>query len=48
VKVWEDNGDSYATHFNFYVYPKTFTIKFFDIEKGTAIGLKEWRKQLAH
>jgi hypothetical protein len=45
VKAWEDNGSSYVTHFNFYVYPKTFTIKFLDTVKDTAISLKQWRLQ---
>jgi hypothetical protein len=30
VKVMEDNGISYYTHFNFYVYPGTMKIKFLD------------------
>jgi hypothetical protein len=46
VKVWEDNGHSYTTHFNFYVYPKPFTIKFRDDVGGAAISLKDWRRRL--
>lgn len=48
IKAWEDNGNNYHTHYNFYVYPKTFTIKFLDVEKGIPISLKEWRKHLTN
>ena len=44
IKVIEDNGTSYYTHFDFYVYPKTFIIQFYDIVNDTAINLSEWRK----
>ena len=44
VKVMEDNGTSYYTHFNFYVYPKSFAIRFYDMASDTAITLSEWRK----
>lgn len=45
VKAWEDNGMSYATHFNFYVYPKPFGIKYYDTVNDKAISLTEWRQQ---
>lgn len=45
VKAWEYNGMNYATHFNFYIYPNPFSIKFLDIAKDKAISLKEWRQQ---
>ncbi len=44
IKVMEDNGTSYYTHFNFYVYPKNFAIQFYDVINDTAINLSEWRK----
>lgn len=45
VKAVEDNGDSYVTHFNFYVNPVSFQIKYLDIVNDTAITLEEWRRQ---
>ncbi len=45
VKAWEDNGMSYATHFNFYVYPKPFSIKYYDTVNDKALSLNEWRHQ---
>jgi ribosomal protein S6 len=45
VKAVEDNGDSYVTHFNFYVNPISFEIKYLDIVNDTAITLEEWRRQ---
>lgn len=44
VKVWEDNGDGYATYFNFYVHPKTLEIKFYDAINDKLLDLKTWRK----
>jgi hypothetical protein len=46
VKAWEDNGAGYVTHFNFYVFPKPFTIKFYDMDNDTIITLKEWRRRI--
>ena len=46
IKAREYNGMSYATHFNFYVYPKPFTIRFYDSVRDTGISLKEWRFKL--
>jgi hypothetical protein len=48
VKACEDNGISYYTHFNFYVYPKPFAIKFIDTERDIVISLDEWREQAKH
>jgi hypothetical protein len=45
VKVMEDNGDAYVTHFNFYVYPKTMTIKYLDTLTGEILDLNTWRKR---
>ena len=44
VKVWEDNGGAYATHFNFYVHPNTLEIKFYDAINDKLLDLKTWRK----
>ena len=44
VKVMEDNGVSLYTHFNFYVYPKTMTIKYYDTINDRIIDLATWRK----
>ena len=44
VKVWEDNGRAYATHFNFYVNPKNLTIKFFDTVNDKLLDLPAWRE----
>jgi hypothetical protein len=43
VKVMEDNGVSTYTHFNFFVYPKTMAIKYFDTINDETIDLKTWR-----
>jgi hypothetical protein len=45
VKAREDNGMAYATHFNFYVYPKPFSIRYYDTVLDKATSLKEWRQQ---
>jgi hypothetical protein len=42
VKVMEDNGISYYTHFNFYVYPKTMKIKFYDTFNNKTLDLDKW------
>jgi len=44
VKVGEDNGTNFVTHFNFYVYPEKPEIKYYDIINDTAISLDAWRK----
>ncbi len=44
VKVMEDNGMSYYTHFNFFIYPKNFSIKYFDTSNDTELTLENWRK----
>ncbi len=44
IAVTEDNGDAYYTHFNFYLYPKSFHIKYLDPVSGDAITLAQWRK----
>lgn len=45
VKVVEDNGMSYYTHFNFYVYPNTLRIEYYDTMTGEAMDLQTWRKK---
>ncbi len=45
VKVMEDNGDAFVTHFNFYVYPKTMTIKYVETVTGEILDLNIWRKR---
>ena len=45
VKVMEDNGVAYVTHFNFLVYPNTMTIKYLDTITGEVLNLNEWRKK---
>jgi hypothetical protein len=44
IKVWEDNDDAYATHFNFYVYTKTRKIMFYDTVNDTLLELQVWKK----
>ncbi|MFL5740075.1 MAG: hypothetical protein ACJ75B_07650 [Flavisolibacter sp.] len=44
VKVMEDNGSSLYTHFNFYVYPPSLVIKYYDEEKDEVVDLTKWRK----
>lgn len=45
IKAGEDNGMSMVTHFDFYVYPKTMEIKYYDIITDSELSLAEWRKQ---
>jgi tRNA A37 threonylcarbamoyladenosine biosynthesis protein TsaE len=44
VKAGEDNGMSLVTHFDFYVYPKTMEVKFYDVVEDKVLTLAEWRK----
>jgi len=46
VKVGEENGMNFVSHFNFYVYQENFEIKYFDTENDTIISLDTWRKQI--
>ena len=48
VKVMEDNGSTYYTHFNFYVYPGSLRIKYLDTMNDRAIDLETWRKHRVH
>lgn len=43
VSVAEDNGASYATYFQFHVYPD-FSIRYYDVVEDQERSLKEWRE----
>lgn len=43
VQVIEDNGVTYYTHFNFYVYPKTLKIKYLDTVNDKLIDVSKWK-----
>jgi hypothetical protein len=45
VKVAEDNGNAYFTHFDFFVYPN-WEIKFYNRVKDKELSLDEWREEL--
>jgi hypothetical protein len=45
VKVAEDNGNAYFTHFDFFIYPN-WSIKFYDRVKDKELTLDEWREEL--
>ncbi len=45
IKVAEDNGNAYFTHFDFFVYPN-WEIKFYDRIKDKELTLEEWRIEL--
>ncbi len=45
VKVGEDNGVSFVTHFNFHVYPPDMQIMFYETQNDTELSLSEWRKR---
>jgi len=45
VKVAEDNGNAYFTHFDFFVYPN-WSIKFYDRVKDKELTLDNWREEL--
>ena len=43
IKVGEDNGTNLVTHFNFYVYPDSMRIMYFDTQRDSELTLKKWR-----
>ncbi len=43
IKVGEDNGDAFATHFNFFVYPDSMCIMYYDVVEDAEVSLEEWR-----
>ena len=45
IKVSEDNGVNFATHYNFYVYSLDGKIMYFDTLKNKEIELSKWRKE---
>lgn len=42
IKVGEENGSNFVSHFNFYVYPANNQIMFFDAINTAEIPLKKW------
>lgn len=44
VKVGEDNGTNFVTHYNFHVYPKAMRILFIDMQEDQEIPLNVWRE----
>ncbi|MBS1508107.1 MAG: hypothetical protein JSS79_15820 [Bacteroidetes bacterium] len=45
VKVGEDNGTNFVTHFHFYVYPNR-SIRYYDAANDTVMDLSAWRERL--
>lgn len=45
VKVGEDNGFAFVTHFHFYVYPNR-SIRYYDAANDTVMDLSDWRERL--
>ncbi|ASS49346.1 MAG: hypothetical protein A3D31_03520 [Candidatus Fluviicola riflensis] len=43
VTVAEDNGESYATYYEFHIYPD-YSIRFYDVVQDRELTLEEWRK----
>jgi len=44
IKVGEDNGTSLVTHFDFYVYPDSMRIMYYDTPSDSELTLNKWRK----
>lgn len=44
VNAGEDNGTNLVTHFNFWVYPDSMRILYYDTPNDTAITLEDWRR----
>lgn len=47
VKAGEDNGFNLVTHFNFYVYPDSMRIMYYDVAEDQELTIKEWEKKEA-
>lgn len=45
VKIVEDNGSSYVSHFNFFIYPNDGKTTFYDTINDLEIDVEEWQKQ---
>jgi hypothetical protein len=43
IKVGEDNGMSLVAQFNFFVYPESGRIMYYDVVEGEPITLEAWR-----
>jgi len=46
LKVVEDNGSNFYSHYNFFVYPKHMKVVYFDTVNNKEIELKTWQNQL--
>jgi hypothetical protein len=44
IKVGEDNGTNLVAHFNFYVYPDSMRIMYYDAQSDSELTLNQWRK----
>ncbi|OOV25044.1 hypothetical protein BXU11_15960 [Flavobacterium sp. LM5] len=44
VRFYEDNSLIFKTEYNFFIYQKTFEIKYFDKKNNKVLSLAEWRK----
>jgi hypothetical protein len=44
IKAGEDNGTNLVTHFNFYVYPDSMRIMYYDTQSDSELTLNQWRK----
>jgi hypothetical protein len=45
LKVGEDNGVSFVSHYNFFVYPNTMKVLYYDTVNDLELELDKWRKQ---
>jgi hypothetical protein len=43
VTVAEDNGESYATYYEFHIYPD-YSIRYYDVVEDRELTLEDWRK----
>ena len=44
IKAGEYNGINLVTHFNFYVYPDSMRIMYYDTQSDSELTLNKWRK----
>ena len=44
IKAGEDNGTNLVTHFNFYVYPDSMRIMYFDTQTNSVLTINKWIK----
>lgn len=45
INVGEDNGSALVTHFQFYYYPTSKKILYYDTANDKPLTLEEWRKK---